>query len=308
MNNFDHLWVEKYRPKNLDEVLLPDTAKHKLEEFQQNGEIPNILFAGINGIGKTSCAKIIAKDILKCDYLYINASDENGIDTIRTKVVSFAQTKSFDGKIKIVIFDEGDRLSHESQCSLRNIMEEYAGTTRFIITCNYTHKIIPALQSRCISFDITHKIENVIKHCYGILTKEQIVVPETQKIRFIELCKSYFPDIRKIINEIQSASTSGTLNIDSKTVESKFAEAVFKKLRDSQDVRKFVIENEQLFQNDYHNLLKSILNIVYNSDLQTLQKRESILIIADHIYKHAFVIDPEINFYACMLNIQKIIE
>ena len=306
--DFQNHWIEKYRPSELDTIILPANLKTKLDEFKNKGEIPNILFAGINGIGKTSCAKIIAKDILKCDYLYINASDETGIDTIRTKVISFAQTRSLNGGIKLIIFDEGDRLSHESQCSLRNVMEEYAKNTRFIITCNYKHKVIPALQSRCINFEINHSIESVITHCYSILSKENIIVPTEQKPLFIELCRNYFPDIRKIINELQSSSVTGTLDIQSKTASTKFTQAILQKIQDSSDVRKYVIENEQLFQNDYHNLMKNLLQSVYVADLQTLKKRESVLVIAEHMYRHSFVIDPEINFYACTLNLQKVLE
>src|SRR6476469_5737122 len=151
---FNDLWVEKYRPKTLDELVLDSDNRTYFNSLKGKQEIPNLLFLGPPGIGKTTLSKIIVKEILNCQYLYINASDESGIDTIRNKVKSFAQTRSMDGKVKICLLDECDHLSSvnsglgntNAQAALRNLMEEYSGTTRFILTGNYRHKIIPALQ------------------------------------------------------------------------------------------------------------------------------------------------------------------
>ena len=139
---FDSLWVEKYRPKTLGDIILSDDNLSIIEKYQTENEIPNLLFAGCQGVGKTTLAKILVNDVLECQYLYINASDENGIDTIRSKVTQFAQTRSLDGKIKVIILDECDGLSQDAQRALRNTMEEYAEITRFILTANYSHRII----------------------------------------------------------------------------------------------------------------------------------------------------------------------
>ena len=162
--NFNSLWVEKYRPKTLEDFICTEANKDIIASFKNKEEIPNLLFTGTPGLGKTTLAKIIVNDILGCQYLYINASDENGIDTIRTKVTSFAQTKSIDGKIKVIILDEADGLSIDAQRVLRNTMEEFARITRFILTANYKYRVIPALQSRCQSLELTPPLELSLIH------------------------------------------------------------------------------------------------------------------------------------------------
>ena len=203
--DFSNIWVEKYRPKKLDDFVISEENKSIITSFIQKNEIPNLLFTGTPGIGKTSLAKILVNDILKCQYLYINASDENGIDTIRTKVTNFAQTKSIDGKIKVIILDETDGLSLDGQRALRNTMEEYSKITRFILTANYKHKIITALQSRCQSIDLVPPLTLVAKRCLFILKAEKIDIVESDKIKVAQLVKSFYPDLRKCINELQKA-------------------------------------------------------------------------------------------------------
>ena len=165
INDFNSLWCEKYRPKKLEDFVITEKNLEIIESFKNKKQIPNLLFLGTPGIGKTTLAKIIVNSILQCQYLYINASDENGIDTIRTKVTGFAQTKSFDGNLKTIILDECDGLTMDGQRALRNTMEELSGFTRFILTANYRYKIIPALQSRCQSIDLTPPHDLVIKRC-----------------------------------------------------------------------------------------------------------------------------------------------
>ncbi len=211
MVDFDKIWVEKYRPHKLDDLILDDKSLRVVKQFED--EIPNLLFVGSPGTGKTTLARIIVNDILGCNFLYINASDESGIDVIRHNITNFAQTKSFDGGIKVVILDEADGLTPQAQAALRNTMETYAKYCRFILTANYKHKIIPALQSRCQSLDLKPVVDQAAKRCFNILRLENVKVSEEQKKKFVILVKKHFPDLRKTINEIQKSIVDGELCI-----------------------------------------------------------------------------------------------
>lgn len=304
------LWCEKYRPKTLDELILNEDTKNILRSYKETKDIPHLLFVSTPGKGKTSVARIIVNDILKCDYLYINASDENGIDTIRFKIVNFAQTKSFDGGLKVIILDECDALSESAARALRNIMEEYSNTTRFILTANYKHKIIPAIQSRCQTLEFNQSLTEVIQHCASILQKEKIKITTGEQITKLKnLIKNNFPDIRKTLNELQKYSLNGILDIKNYSLPTEFVSDIFEKIKteDVSDVRKHVIASEAIFQSDYHNLLKCLLNYIYDSDLDSLKKKECILIITEHMYRHTFVIDIEINSFACFITLSKIL-
>ena len=306
MIDFDKIWVEKYRPTTLDDIILDERTLKQVKEFKE--EIPNLLFVGNPGTGKTTLARIIVNDVLGCNYLYINASDESGIDTIRHSITNFAQTKSFDGKVKVVILDEADGLTTQAQSALRNTMETYAKYCRFILTANYKHKIIPALQSRCQALDIKPVVERAVKRCYNILKNENITVPEEQKKKFIQLVKRHFPDLRKTINELQKNIIDSELCIVSVTGDNELLEAVYKKIasKNSLEARKYLIENEDRFQGDYDTLLGNYLNFIYTANIEDLKKKEMIAIIADHLYKSAFVVDKEINAFACLVNLEKI--
>ena len=301
--NFNSLWVEKYRPKTLSDFISTDSNKELISAFETKDEIPNLLFVGTPGLGKTSLAKIIVNDILQCQYLYINASDENGIDTIRTKVTHFAQTKSIDGKIKVIILDESDGLSMDAQRVLRNIMEEYAGITRFILTANYKYRVIPALQSRCQSFDLTPPLDQVVRRCAWILKQENIELPEDQKVKFVEFIKSNYPDLRKCINELQKHTSTGKLQLlnvkNDNTLQLIFSEV---KKNNIIGLRKALIENEHLFNSDYVSLLRDLFNYVDKEEIDPRTKEWYLLQIAEHLYRSSFVIDQEINCYACLIS------
>ncbi len=303
---FNNLWVEKYRPKNLNDLVL-STSNRKYFESVDN-EIPNLLFVGTPGLGKTTLARIIIEDVLKCQYLYINASDENGIDTIRSKVVGFSQTKSLDGSIKVVILDEADGITIEGQRALRNTMEEYSKQTRFILTANYKHKIIPAIQSRTQSFDLNPPFEDVLARIVSIVKSEKIKIEEDQKGNFVNTIKQNYPDIRKIINGVQKACVSGSFSIDISLDSKEIVDKVHKEIQSSNVIglRKYLIEAENEFQGDYHNLMKQYLNFVYESNLSDDKKREYILILSDYMYKDVFVLDKEINAFACWVALSKI--
>ena len=307
MIDFDKIWVEKYRPAKLDDIILDERTLKVVREFKD--EIPNLLFVGSPGTGKTTLARVIVNDILGCNYLYINASDESGIDTIRHNITNFAQTKSFDGGVKVVILDEADGLTPQAQAALRNTMETFAKYCRFILTANYKHKIIPALQSRCQALDIKPVVELGVKRCYHILKKENVKVSDEQKVKFIQLVKRHFPDLRKTINELQKNVIDSELCITSVVSDNELLEAVYKKIASKQclEARRYLIENEDRFQGDYDTLLSNYLNFIYSANIDDIKKKEMIAIIADHLYKSAFVVDKEINAFACLVNLEKVV-
>lgn len=298
---FQNLFVEKYRPKTLTDIVLTDEERQYFESLKDKEEIPNLLFAGNPGTGKTTLSKVIATDILDCQYLYINASDENGIDTIRSKVIGFASTKSLDGKLKIVLFDECDALTLDSQKALRNVIEEYSHNTRFIFTCNYLFKIIPALQSRCQIFSLTPPLDGVLNRVVSILKNEGITVPDTEKQKLVELVRSGYPDLRRVINDIQKFSYTGTLSIKDNQVKG-IANKVVEKIKakvSPQELRKYVIEREQEFSNDYLQLLKEMFEVLFETD----SNANSLLIVAEGMYKDSIVIDKEINWFSTCLKL-----
>tara|TARA_R100000278_G_scaffold114728_1_gene93328 strand:+ start:759 stop:1673 length:915 start_codon:yes stop_codon:yes gene_type:complete len=296
---FNNLWVEKYRPKTLNDLVLSESNRKYFETITD--EIPNLLFVGTPGLGKTTLARILVEDVLKCQYLYINASDENGIDTIRSKVVGFSQTRSLDGKVKIVILDESDGITLDGQRALRNTMEEYSNNTRFILTANYKHKIIPAIQSRTQFFDLNPPFDDVVKRIVDIVKQQGIKIEADQKANFVNVIKQNYPDIRKIINAIQKASIKGVFNIDIALDSKEIVDRVNKEIQTGNVIglRKYLIENENEFQGDYHNLMKQYLNYVYDSSIDDNKKREYILILSEYMYKDVFVLDKEINAFAC---------
>jgi len=302
INDFNSLWCEKYRPKKLDDFVVAAENLEIINSFKKNNQIPNLLFTGTPGIGKTTLAKIIVNNILNSQYLYINASDENGIDTIRTKVTSFAQTKSFDGNLKTIILDECDGISIDAQRALRNTMEELSGFTRFILTANYKYKIIPALQSRCQTLDLTPPLDSVLKRCAYILKNENIAVENGQKAKLLELIKSFYPDLRKCINELQKSSVSGKLKInefDGKDL----INLIYKEIKNKNinSLRKALIENEATFNSDYVALLRELFNFIEQNETDDNYKKKALIIVAEHLYRSAFVVDQEINFFACIV-------
>lgn len=301
-----NLWIEKYRPQTLDDMCLLDKTKEFFSSFTT--EIPHFLFTGNAGTGKTTISRILVQNILKCDYLYINASDETGIDNIRTKVSGFVQTKSFDGSIKVVVLDEADGLSKEAQKCLRNLMEDYAKVARFILTANYRHKIIDPLQSRCQSIDIRPTLKGAVKRCLYILQNEGIEVPKDQTKVLIDLVKNHFPDLRKCINEIQKHSINGVLNIDCKTDSNSICSYIWTGIlnKSSIQTRKYLIENDHLFDSDYQQLLSNLLNYIYDIEINELQKKQAIIQIADSLFRNSSVADREINAFSCLLSLENI--
>lgn len=303
----NNLWVEKYRPTKLEDIVLSPDDRKFFEALKTKQEIPHLLYAGTAGVGKTSLCHIIIKDVLQCDYLYINASDENGIDTIRGKIIGFAQTKSFDGKIKVILLDEADSITMDGMRALRNVMEEYSSTCRFQLTCNYLHRIILPIQSRCQIINLVPPVEGVVQRVSEILKKENVIVPFNQKPLLLEHIRKNLPDLRRIVNDIQKFSVTGTLDIKNND-SSGFAKEIFEQIVNNESImklRKEVIENEKRFSSDYRNLLKMLFEETFNSEFPYEKKGDMLLIISQAMEKDAFVIDKEINFFSAILNLSR---
>lgn len=304
MSLYDQLWVQKYAPKSLSEIVLSEDNKDFFSKI--NEDTPHLLLYGNAGTGKTTLAKIIVKDILKCQYLYINASDENGVDTIRNKVISFSQTRSIDGKKKVIILDEFCGTTPEAQRILRNVMEEYADTTRFILTANYINKIIEPICSRCLLFNITPKLEDTILRCFHILNSENIQIPDEKKL--IRYIKANFPDMRRIINDLQRFCITGTLNITDSNKVKDIADVIFREISKKPvlELRKLVIEEERNFNADYQSLMKELFDKIYDSSYSEDKKKAMMLELGEHMYRDNLVIDHEINFFCCLIGLSKI--
>ena len=304
----DFIWVEKYRPKTIDDCILPQSIKKTFKDFVKSGEIPNMLLSGPPGIGKTTVAKALCHE-LGVDYYVINGSDEGRfLDTVRTNAKNFASTVSLssDAKHKIIIIDEADNTGNDVQLLLRAFIEEFSSNCRFIFTCNYKNKIIEPLHSRCsvIDFGIKGKEKAEVAHTFfrrlnTILETEGC---ESDKKVLAELINKHFPDWRRVLNELQRYSAGG--KIDSGILAA-FTNVqtneLFKSLKtkDFPKVRKWVVDN---LDNDPVVLLRSIYDGCYTS-MEGSGIAAAVLIIARYQYQSAFVADQEINMLACLIEI-----
>ena len=300
----EFLWVEKYRPRNLEDCILPAEQKAAFQEFIDKGEIQNMLLCGGAGMGKTTVARALCEQ-LGTDYLIINGSEESGIDVLRTKIKQFASTVSFTGKTKVIILDEADYLNPNStQPALRGFIEEFSKNCRFIFTCNYKNRIIPPLHSRCAVIEFKYSKQEKPKIAAKFLKRVQFIL-QNESITFDEkviasLLLKYFPDYRRIINELQRYSASGTIDegILARVGEvntQELVEAI--KEKDWKRMRQWVVNN---IDNDPHGIFRKIYDDL--SD-KVVQVPELVLILADYQYKAAFVADHEINLVACITEI-----
>jgi hypothetical protein len=306
MIDVNRVWTEKYRPTKLDDIILSDKNRSILKTFIDNDEIPNLLFCGHAGIGKTTTAKALINH-LDAEFIYQNCS-EVGIDTVRNDITGFSRTKSFNGKKKIVLLDEIDGIaSIDAQRSLRNVLEEYAGHCRFILTCNYKHRVIIPLQSRCQSLDLDPNITDVAKRCLYILKQENISVDDDSKRKLVGLLRKYFPDIRKSINEMQKFCIDGKLSIPELNIANDFIGKVISLVLSKKTLqgRKLIIENEAVFNGDYPVLMKNLFDEVCtgNYNLTDNQKRLWLVAIGEYMYRSTLVLDQEINFYCLLLTL-----
>ena len=289
-----NLWVEKYRPQTLEGYVGNEVIKNKVSDYLSQGSIQNLLLHGVAGTGKTTLAKLIANN-LNCDLLYINASDERGIDTIREKIIPFASSLGF-GDVKIIILDEADYITPQAQATLRNTMESFSGNTRFILTCNYLERIISPLQSRCQTLEIKPPSkQDVAWRCVDICKEEKV---DIDNIALKTIVNAYYPDIRKIINTIQGSVVNHVVKLDESSLKDDLNEQIIQALSNKtklSDIRQILADSGS---REFDNLFKALYD---NLDKFTTKTGPAILIIAKYQYEYTFVLEKEICV-AAMLN------
>jgi len=305
MNNT--LWVEKYRPDKIANCILPNQLKTMFQSIVDSKEVPNLLLTGCPGIGKTTVAKALCNQ-LDCDWLMINGSDEGRmIDTLRTTVVNYASTVSLSGGKKVIIIDEADYMNKDSvQPALRGVIEEFSKNCRFIFTCNFKNRIIPALHSRCSVVDFVISKDDkpplgmeMLVNVKRILTEEGVKYEESV---LVELIMKHFPDFRRVINELQKYSLNGIIDdgILKQSSDENFNELfVALKGKDFSSMRKWVAQN---IDNDHVRLYRQIYDNL-NTKFEKQSIPQAVLTIADYSYKSAFVADQEVNMVACLTEI-----
>ena len=298
------LWVEKFRPDNIDDCVLPVEIKNVLNNIVNTGEVPNLLLFGTSGIGKTTVAKALCNQ-LGCDWLMINGSNEGRmIDTLRTTITNYASTVSFSGGKKIIIIDEADYMNRESvQPAMRGLIEEFSNNCRFIFTCNYKNKILPALHSRCSVIDFRIKREDKPELAQKF-SEVAIKILDSEGIKYkpdvvAKLVVRYFPDFRRVLNELQNNAVSGKIDasiLDASSNENFNQLVGFLKEKEFSSMRKWVAQN---IDNDHVGLYRQVYDSMF-SNIKKESVPDAVLIVADYSYKSAFVADQEINMVACL--------
>ena len=307
MTNVNNLlWVEKYRPKTLSDCILPIDLTKIFSGMVKEGSIPNMMFYGKAGTGKTTVARALAND-LGANSIIINCSEESGIDTLRNKIRQYASTVSLSGGQKIVILDEFDYANAQSiQPALRGAIEEFAANCRFIMTCNYKNRIIDPLHSRCTGIDFTVPSSEKAQIAMGILKRVEHILTN-EKIPYetpvlVNLIKKHFPDIRRVINELQRYSSSGKIDVGVLAQGScdSYKELLrYMKGKDFASCRKWIIQNIDLNTSEF---FKKLYNELYNV-LKPNSIPQAILIIAEYQYKSSFAADQEINTMAMVVQL-----
>ena len=307
----DFLWVERYRPRTVQQTILPKSLKDTFLQIISTGELPNMLFTGTAGVGKTTVARALC-DELDLDYILINGSEEGNIDTLRNKVKQFASTVSLQGGTKVVILDEADYLNPQStQPALRGFIEEFANNCRFILTCNFKNRIIEPLHSRCSVYEFA--IPNDQKpEMAGQFFKRATEILKQENVEFVpdavaQLITKHFPDWRRVLNELQRYSVSGKIdagmlvNLSDTNIKTLMSTL---KNKDFKSMRQWVVNNidtepQVIFRKIYDSMNEYIVP-------QSIP--QAVLILADYQYKNAFVADHELNVVACMTEIMANVE
>ena len=301
--NEHSLWVEKYRPTDLKTYIGNEHLKSKVELYLENDDVPHLLLYGKAGTGKTTLAKIVVKNI-ECDYLYINASDENSVDAVRFKIKSFASTVGFK-ETKVIILDEADYLTPNAQAALRNVMETFSKHCRFILTCNYVERIIDPIQSRCQSYKVVPPSKKeVAQQMVNILTQENCQF-ELDDIALI--VNAGYPDIRRVINSAQRQIVDGKLKIDtSSVIQNNYKLQLLEMLSNGSklnDIRQLIADNSI---SDYSEIYRLLYDEVDNYGKG--KQAECIMNIAEAQFQDVNVVDKEINFMSLIIRIMRIIK
>jgi replication factor C small subunit len=302
MNSTHSIWVERYRPDTLEGYIGNDSLKSKIGKMIATGDVPHLLLSGPAGTGKTTVAKIIVKNI-ECDYLYINASDENNVDTVRNKIKSFASTMGFK-PLKVIILDEADYLTQNAQAALRNIMETFSRSCRFILTCNYVERMIDPIISRTQQFHVVPPSKvDVAKHLVGILKKEEV---SYQAADVKLLVDAHYPDIRKVIGEAQSNTMNSALTLDAEEIVAGDVKLkVVELLNQKGDAKKRFVEIRQLIADAGIRDFADMYTLLYEKVDEYAKGHVSqvILHIAEGQKFDGQVVNKEINMMATLVNI-----
>lgn len=302
------LWVERYRPRTLEDCILPEDQKKIFQDMLAKGEIQNMLLCGSAGVGKTTVAKALCEQ-LETDYLVINGSEESGIDVLRTKIKQFASTVSFSGKTKVVILDEADYLNPNStQPALRAFVEEFSANCRFIFTCNFKNRIIAPLHSRCAVIEFKLSKEDKPKIAAKFFNRIKFIIQnegiEADLKVVAKVVEKFFPDYRRTLNELQKYSVSGVIdegilvNISDENMNA-LKNAL--KEKDWKAMRSWVVNNSDSDTAVFRRIYDTLLN-------EVVQIPQLVILLADYQYKAAFCADQEINLVACLTEIMATVE
>jgi DNA polymerase III delta prime subunit len=302
----EFLWVEKYRPHTVADCILPDRIKKVFQEYVDKKNIPNLMLTGSAGVGKTTVAMAMC-DQIGLNHMFINSSEERGIDVLRTKIKGYASTISLTGGRKVIILDEADYLTPEAQAGLRGAIEEFSDNCSFIFTCNFKSRLIDALHSRCSVIDFSLKSEEKPRMAAQLFSKLSIILNkegvEYDKQVLIKLIEKYFPDYRRTLNELQRYSASGSIDASTLAQVSdvrKIAELVgFLKEGNFTEMRKWVVANSDI---EPARIYRKIYDSLYDY-FKPQSIPQAVVIISKYQYQSAFVADQEINLVACLTEI-----
>ncbi len=306
----EFLWVEKYRPQTISDCILPDALKKTFQEIINNKELPNMLFSGTAGLGKTTVAKALCNQ-LGLDFILINGSEEGNIDTLRGKIKQFASSVSLQGGYKVVILDEADYLNPQStQPALRGFIEEFSNNCRFILTCNFKNRIIEPLHSRCGVYEFNTTKKDMVALCESMLSRTSVILKEENVEHNVKdiapVIMKHAPDWRRVLNELQRASVSGTYTGLSSSSNGSSIDELVKLLKDKdfKKMRTWVVNNMDMDAT-------AIFRSMYDQSTAYIKPQsvpQLVLILADYQYKHAFVADHELNIVACLTEIMANVE
>jgi len=307
MNDIEYLWTEKYRPRKVNDCILPEQLKETFQQYVNSGNIPNLMLTGTSGVGKTTIALAMCEE-MDLNHLFLNSSEERGMDTLRNKIVRYASTMAFSGNRKVIILDEADNITPDAQLALRGAMEKFANNCSFVFTCNYKAKLIDAIHSRCSVIDFTLKVDERPKIA-SLFFKRIVQMLADEGVRYeapavVAIINKFFPDYRRTINELQRYSTAkGVIDesVLAQIADIRNMEELIKclKAKNFTAMRKWVSVNSDVDPS-------KIYRRIYDSLYQVMKPNSipaAVVILARYMYQAAFVNDQEVNLVACLTEI-----